>query len=84
MNIYPFIGIAIAAVIRGAYGSWKTNRNSLPDDERALIFWNDDRYEALQRWIDRLLWGFVAIGGTFAIWIFGVSQNWWCWPWTCT
>lgn len=83
MSIYPFIGMAIAAALRVAYRSWAATRNALPDEERALIFWNDDRYEALHRWVWRAVYGFCVVGGAFAIWIFGLSQQWWCWPYSC-
>lgn len=44
------IGLFLGAVIRSAYRSWRDRRNALPDDERAAIFWNDQRYEAVHRW----------------------------------
>jgi hypothetical protein len=61
VNYPDWLGPAIAAMLVGAWGAWKLRRNSLPDDEREKLFWNDQRYEALQRWITRGLWISVAI-----------------------
>lgn len=67
------VGAAIGVGLAGAWRAWNVRRNSLPDDERAQLFWNDQRYEALQRWITRGLWTVAAILALAVIVIYGLA-----------
>lgn len=80
MNIFGIIGAVIATTAIGSYRAWKTHRNSLDDDVRAEIFWNDRRYEALEDGITWFFWGLAALAICTGLWVLGLWQEWWCYP----
>ena len=71
MSVSPLVGAAIGAALVGAWGAWKYHRNSLPDDERAQLFWNDQRYEKLQQGITKGLWIWFAVMAVAVVLAFG-------------
>lgn len=59
-----------AGLLRAGYskfGAWKAYRNSLPDEQRAMIFWNDRNYELLEDWINYTIWGLTGVAAIVAV-----------------
>lgn len=71
-----YLGIAIAVALLGAWRAWTSYRNSLPDDERAEIYWNDQRFERLQWWITAALWTVAALLAVPALIFFAMAMGW--------
>lgn len=43
------------------YNDWRIERNELPDEERAKLFWNDRNYERLQLALNFFWYGLAGI-----------------------
>lgn len=67
------LSTALAGAIGGLWRRWSGQRNSLSDEEREFIFWNDRKYEMLRR---GLIWApivavLLVVGVTLAYaWLF--------------
>lgn len=75
-----FASTALAATCRGLYGKyreWKLFRNSLDDDVRETLFWNDRNYERLEMGITALLWSPVVLIPLWLLWTYGGIVGWW-------
>lgn len=74
------VNILIGMAILGAYRYWRDERAALPDEERAILFWNDERYATLQTAISVVLWLFVIVMVPLLLWLGGLAAELWCWP----
>lgn len=67
-------GAALGSAAFLAFSSWRIHRNSLPDAERARLFWNDRRYEFMQRLMLKVRWTVVAVMGVAVVLIYGFMR----------
>lgn len=70
-------GAVLGSALFLAFSSWRIRRNSLPDEERARLFWNDERYERLQRGFSIFLWSWAAILAVAVVFVYGLML--WAW-----
>ena len=49
------------------FRAWKAYRNSLPDEQREMIFWNDRNYELLEDWINYTIWGLIGVAAIVTV-----------------
>lgn len=78
-------GIAAGAfsvsILRGVsvkFRAWKVYRNSLPDEQREMLFWNDRNYERLEDLIHNAFWIYaLVLAIPMVIWFVGNALGWW-------
>lgn len=63
------VTVAISSFLMALIRTWRDHRNALPDEVRATLFWNDQRYAFLK--------GFLWAFGIFSIWFAGLVMRVW-------
>lgn len=66
-------------IVLGAWRWWNAHRNSLPDEVRARLFWNDERYIMLHKGITYAWWTLAAVLALFTAFIYAAMWGWLDW-----